>query len=191
MLRLRTPTPATWLPAVLDDLDAFLQDHAANERKASASAMTLAVQYPERRALVGAMVELAREEMEHFVRVYAVLVARGQTLAPDWPDPYMGALMRHLRKGNVTHYLVDRLLVFGIVEARSCERFTLLAANLPDAGLRALYDNLLLAEARHHALFVRLAHDIMPAKTVGRRLDELLEAEAHIVASLPARAAVH
>jgi tRNA-(ms[2]io[6]A)-hydroxylase len=137
------------------------------------------------------MVALAREELEHFARVYDVLVARGQTLAPDWPDPYMGALLRHLRKGHVTHYLVDRLLAFGIVEARSCERFALLLPALTDAGLRALYEDLLRAEARHHALFVRLAHDVAPAAQVKRRLDELLDAEAQIVASLPARAAVH
>jgi tRNA-(ms[2]io[6]A)-hydroxylase len=191
MLRLRIATPATWLPAVLGDLDAFLQDHAANERKASASAMTLAVQYPERRSLVDAMVALAQEELEHFVRVYGVLTARGSGLAPDWPDPYMGALRRHMRKGNVVEYLIDRLLVFGIVEARSCERFTLLAEAVPDAALRAMYEDLTRAEARHHSLFVRLAHDVVPARLVAPRLDALLAAEAEIVAALPPRAAVH
>ena len=39
MLRLRTETGAEWLRTVLADLDGFLQDHGANERKASASAI--------------------------------------------------------------------------------------------------------------------------------------------------------
>jgi tRNA 2-(methylsulfanyl)-N6-isopentenyladenosine37 hydroxylase len=191
MLRLRIPTPADWLPTVLGDLDAFFQDHAANERKASASAMTLAVQHPERRTLVSAMVELAHEEMEHFVRLYAVLTARGQTLAPDWPDPYMSGLIREVRKGNVREFLLDRLLTFGIVEARSCERFTILAEAMPDPALRAMYADLMRCEARHHALFVRLAHDVVPAPAVAARLDELLAVEADIVATLPPRPAIH
>ncbi|MEO8604834.1 MAG: tRNA-(ms[2]io[6]A)-hydroxylase [bacterium] len=191
MLRLRTPTSHAWLAAVLGDLNAFIKDHAANERKASASAVQLAVQYPDRRPLVAAMVELAREEMEHFVRVYGVLVARDQTLAPDGPDPYMSALRQMIRKGNVMEYLLDRLLVFGIVEARSCERFTLLAEAVPDPELRELYADLMRAEARHHSLFVRLAHDLVSTQAVAARLNQLLDAEAIIVDALPPRSAVH
>ena len=81
MLRLRCSTSEAWIEAVIADLDTFLQDHAANERKVSASAMTLAVHYPHRRPLVDAMVRLAREELEHFARVYDLLIARGRSRA--------------------------------------------------------------------------------------------------------------
>lgn len=191
MLRLRTPTPAAWLPTVLGDFDAFLQDHAANERKASASAILLAVHHPERRALVDAMVALAQEELQHFARVYALLSERHLTLGIDAPDPYMGALTRLMRKGHAQHFLLDRLLVFGLVEARGCERFELLAGALPDPALRAAYAELTRAEARHHALFVRLAHDVAARPAVAARLDALLDAEAHLIETLPVRAAVH
>ncbi|MDX2169680.1 MAG: tRNA-(ms[2]io[6]A)-hydroxylase [Deltaproteobacteria bacterium] len=191
MLRLRTETGAEWLRTVLADLDGFLQDHGANERKASASAVLLAVHYPERRALVDAMVELAREELEHFAQVYAVLARRGLTLGIDSPDPYMGALTRLMRKGHALHFLLDRLLVFGIVEARGCERFGILAEALPDAELRAFYAELTRSEARHHGLFVRLAYSIAPRAEVNARLDALLDAEQVIIAELPVRAAVH
>jgi len=191
MFRLRTHTSAAWLAAVLGDFDAFLQDHAANERKASASAMTLAVHYPERRALVDAMVELAGEELEHFGQVYALLVGRGLTLGVDTADPYMSGLTRLMRKRHMEHFLLDRLLVFGIVEARGCERFETLAPALSDPTLRAFYAGLTRAEARHHGLFVRLAHATAPRTVVAARLDALLDAEAAIVAALPARAAVH
>src|SRR6185295_20096455 len=106
MLRLRNTTPDAWIDAVVGDLDGFLKDHAANERKVSASAMTLAVQYPDRRPLVDAMVGLAREELEHFSRVYAVLIARGQTLGADAPDPYMRAVRRLMRKRDIEEYLL-------------------------------------------------------------------------------------
>jgi tRNA-(ms[2]io[6]A)-hydroxylase len=191
MLRLRNRTPGAWADAVAADLDGFLKDHAANERKVSSSAMTLAVHYPERRPLVDAMVGLAREELEHFDRVYALLTARGQTLGQDAPDPYMRAVRRLLRKRDVEEYLVDRLIVFGVVEARACERFALLADTLPDPGLRDFYRALARAEARHHGLFLRLAHRYAPCRAVTSRLAEVLDAEAEIVAGLPLRAALH
>lgn len=191
MLRLRSDTSPAWVDAVCADLDAFLQDHAANERKVSHSALTLAVQHPTRRPLVDAMIELAREELDHFARVYEHLVARGRTLAQDAPDPYMGALRRLVRTAEVETYLVDRLITFAVVEARACERFALLAAALPDTALRAFYAELTRAEARHHALFLRLAQQYAPREAVALRLDEVLDAEAAIVAALPVRPALH
>lgn len=191
MLRLRTETSTDWLAAVRADVDAFLQDHAANERKVSGSALQLAVQHPERAALVDAMVALAREELDHFAQVYALLRRRGRGLAQDAPDPYMGALHRIIRKAEVRTFLLDRLLVFAVVEARACERFGRLAEGLAEAELRAFYAELTRAEARHHALFVRLAHEVGTRAEVASRLAEVLDAEAAIVTALPARPALH
>jgi len=191
MLRLRSTTSDVWVDAVVGDLDGFLKDHAANERKVSASAMTLAVQYPERRPLVDAMVALARKELAHFARVYALLIARGQTLGQDAPDRYMRAMRRLIRKRDVEEYLLDRLIVFGVVEARACERFAVLGKALPEAALREFYRRLARAEARHHGLFLRLAHRYAACRIVKTRLDTVLDAEAKIVAALPIRAALH
>jgi len=191
MLRLRCSTSEAWIEAVIADLDTFLQDHAANERKVSASAMTLAVHYPLRRPLVDAMVRLAREELEHFARVYDLLIARGQTLGLDAPDPYMRAMRRLMRKRDIEEYLLDRLVVFGVVEARACERFTLLGRALPDPSLRDFYRALARAEARHHGQFLRLAHHYAACRAVSARLGTVLEAEAEIIAALPVRAALH
>lgn len=191
MLRLRVDTPEAWVEAVLANLDAFLKDHAANERKASVTAMTMAVHYYDRPPLVGAMVELAREELEHFKRVYDLLVARGQTLGQDAADPYMSALHRLLRKRDVEEYLIDRLIVNGVVEARGCERFTLLARALSEPALRDFYRALSRGEARHHGQFLRLAHRYGRCREVKARLAAVLDAEGEIVAGLPVRAALH
>ncbi len=188
-MKLRLSTPPEWIDAVLADFDAFLLDHASCERKASASALAFTTQFPDRPRLVEAMIELAREELEHFQQVVRLMAARGLALAPDRKDHYVRRLRGETRQGPDA-FLLDRLLVSGIVEARSCERFALLAGAL-EGELRDFYRELAGAEARHHALFVRLASDAFDPALVSDRLDELLEAEVRIVAELPLRAAVH
>jgi tRNA-(ms[2]io[6]A)-hydroxylase len=61
MLGLRWQTPRAWVDAVLADFVAFLQDHAANERKVSQSALVLATHYPNRADLVDLALEIAVE----------------------------------------------------------------------------------------------------------------------------------
>lgn len=191
VLQLRCNTAPTWVQAVLCDLDSFLQDHAANERKAVASAMRLAVHHHDSTILVDAMVELAREELEHFQMVYAILRERGVGLGQDAPDPYMTRLHRAMRKEVKSEFLLDRLVVFSIVEARGCERFGILADALEPGKLRDLYSDLTRAEARHRGLFVRLARQLFDATAVSQRIEALVDVEASIVASLPHRAALH
>lgn len=191
MLQLRYTTDSGWMAAVNADLDQFLQDHAANERKVSQAAMTLVAQHPKHQLLVESLTEVSLEELEHFRAVVQLLRARGQDLGYDMPDPYMGSLQKLLRRSDVKGYLLDRLLVFGIVEARGCERFAMVAAGADDAAIRAFYLDLARSEARHHALYHRLAKEYFPSDVVQARLDELLDAEAAIVRQLPHRAALH
>lgn len=191
MLHLRRATSPDWVVAVLSDFDAFLRDHAANERKAAASAMRLLVHHHDCDPLVDAMVELAEEEMEHFRRVLALLRARGSALGQDAPDPYMTHLHAAMQKRVKSEFLLDRLLVSSIVEARGCERFGILADALAPGGLADFYRELAHVEARHRGVFVRLANQLFAADRVAARVDELLDAEARIVAGLPLRPALH
>src|SRR5690606_8607704 len=97
MLSLRTETTSAWTDVVMADFDAFLLDHAACERKASATGMAFVVRYPDREEMLDPLIAFAREELEHFHRVFGVLRARGLRLVPDEPDPYvtqLGALVR-------------------------------------------------------------------------------------------------
>ncbi|RME51247.1 MAG: tRNA-(ms[2]io[6]A)-hydroxylase [Deltaproteobacteria bacterium] len=190
MIHLKHPTAPAWVEAVLDDFDAFLLDHAACERKASATAMSFVAHYPDRPELVDGMITLAREELEHFHEVYRRIAARGLVLPPDTRDPYIRALLALVRRDSEV-YLLDRLLVFGLVEARGCERFALLAEALEPGELQTFYADLSRSEARHRALFLRLARCYYDEEVVGTRAEALSEAEAHIVAELPLRPAVH
>jgi tRNA 2-(methylsulfanyl)-N6-isopentenyladenosine37 hydroxylase len=189
-VQLKVPTSPLWIEAVLKDFDSFLLDHAACERKASATAMTLLLHYPDRRELVSAMIELAQEELSHFAQVHERIAERGLVLSPDVKDHYVHRLTREFRQGSEPYFL-DRLLVSGIVEARGCERFGLVAEALPAGALKDFYGTLAAAEARHRGLFLRLARVYFDEATIGQRLDQLLEIEAGILSELPLRAAVH
>lgn len=191
MLDLRTPTSSAWLAHVLAHFDEFLVDHAACERKASATGLSFVVRYPDKPALLEPMIEFAREELEHFHLVFLALHARGLQLGADYKDEYVGELRAWARKGG-NEGLVDSLLVAGVVEARGCERLKLIADALPtDDPLQPLYMDLARAESRHHALFFRLARQFAPEPEVRERAGLLLDLEAEIVARLPLLARVH
>lgn len=190
MLRLRTATDPAWIDVVLRDFDAFLVDHAACERKASATALKLVSHYSDRTLLVRELILFAQEELDHFRRVMEVILDRGLATRPDEKDPYVGALLQLVERGP-ERYFLDRLLVLGIVEARGCERFGIVADALEQGPLKDLYADITRSEARHHGLFVRLAKEYFPTERVRDRLDELLDAEATIVKTLPLRPAVH
>jgi tRNA-(ms[2]io[6]A)-hydroxylase len=191
MLDLRVSTPKEWLDVVFADFDAFLIDHACCERKASATGMSFVVRYPDKQLLILPMIEFAREELEHFHRVVLALDARGLVLADDYKDEYVNELRKMMRRSS-TDGLVDGLLVAGVIEARSCERLKLVADALPaDDSLKEMYVDLARAEARHHALFFRLARKFADPAVVRARADELLDFEAELTQRLPFRAAVH
>lgn len=192
MLALRRPTPDTWLDCVFSDFDAFLLDHAACERKASATGMSFVVRYPDRPALIEPMIEFAKEELEHFHLVYRVIHQRGLQLVDDYKDPYVNALRGQCRSSPEL-LLLDRLLVAGVVEARGCERLAMLATALEtrDPELAPLYLDLARAESRHHGLFFRLARQIFAERDVSERAGELLDYEAALVDTLPHLPRVH
>lgn len=187
---LRRPTPDEWVSCVTSRFDEFLQDHAANERKASAVAMSLVAHYPDRQALVTAMVDLALEELNHFRQVLRLMQSRNVMLGADEKDPYVNQLRSKARRGP-DEYLMDRLLCAAVIEARGEERFTLLAEQLAEPGLRDFYARLARSEKGHHKAFVRLAHEYFDTGDVSARLDDWLDMEAEIVAALPVRPRVH
>jgi tRNA-(ms[2]io[6]A)-hydroxylase len=189
------------------DLDAVLVDHAHCEMKAASNALSLATRHPGDAELARALTDLAREEIDHFQRVLALLVERHVVLGPPPVDAYAAELRQAARElprprdGAGDPTLVDRLLVGALIEARSCERFKLLADATASAPGRqaehALWSELLAAEARHYRTFVDLAARAAEGDRprVEARLEALALAEAKIVAKLAqgdaSRATIH
>jgi tRNA-(ms[2]io[6]A)-hydroxylase len=189
MLCLKVPTDAAWAASALRDADAVLVDHAHCELKAASNALSLVARHPGDPELAKALTDLAREEIEHFQRVIAALAARGVPVGPPAVDAYAAALRRavHALPRSSLGPLVDRLLVGALIEARSCERFQLLAdAGDAESDLRLLWRELLASEARHYRTFVDLAVHAAGGDraSVVRRLDAVAEAEGAIVAAL-------
>lgn len=190
MIELKFKTPAAWADGIVNAMDVFLPDHAAAEKKASSMAMTMVAHYPDKPELVTAMIDLALEELSHFRSVVKIMQGRGVSLLPDEKDPYVNALRREARQASDL-YLMDRLLIAGIVEARGAERFGMIASALPEGELRRFYDAITRSEQGHEELFLQLAERYFDPGTVSQRLEELLEAEAAIVRNLPIRLALH
>ncbi len=190
MIDLRVPTSLAWLQAVLRDFDPFLLDHAACERKASATGLAFVAKYPDRTELIEPMIAFAREELEHFHQVYKLIEARGLRLKLDERDPYVRPLLALLR-GPSEERLLDRLLLAGIVEARGCERFGLVAQGLEPGPLKEFYLDITRSEARHQGLFLRMAKRFFEDSVIQPRLEELLDHEAELIKQLPIRSALH
>ena len=188
--RLAVATGDRWLAAVLADFPSFLQDHAACERKASGMALSLAAHYPDRPAVIGAMADLAVEELGHYRDVVALLMARDIRPVPDTKDPYVNALNAIVRGGR-DNYLLDRLLVASVIECRGQERFSMIANALTDAPLARFYRRIAASEDRHWQLFLDLARRECPGADIDRRRAEIVAREAEIVRTLTPRAALH
>jgi tRNA 2-(methylsulfanyl)-N6-isopentenyladenosine37 hydroxylase len=182
MLSLQSVTSARWLQQVEQHLDEILLDHAHCERKAAGTAMNLMFAYVENLDLCREMTEIVNEELEHFHLVVALLERRGIRFRRLKPGSY-GRRLHELVRKNEPQKAVDRLLVAGLIEARSCERFDLLRKQVPDRELSEFYGSLFESEARHHSTYVRLAKMYAPDADVHARLKELAEEEAQIIAA--------
>ena len=115
----------------------------------------------------------------------------GDRLAQDKPHAYIGRLRRAARHPDVDEYLLNRLLVFGLIEARACERLSLLVQAFEEPQLKQFYAQLERSEARHYRLYLELARRTFAEDRIQARLDEFLDIEAKLVKELPLRPALH
>jgi tRNA-(ms[2]io[6]A)-hydroxylase len=187
---LASTTDTAWTRCAIAGLDELLVDHAHCEKKAAGTALNLIFRYPRHAQLQDPLSRLAREELVHFEQVLALLRARGVAFAAQKPAPYAGRLRAQTRGADPAR-LVDTLLCSALIEARSCERFALLAAAAPDAALRSFYVSLHAAEARHERVYLALAEAFAPRAELLARHRELARCEAEILAETPLAPRMH
>ena len=198
-LGLRRATPAAWAARACADLPALLDDHAHLERKAASNALALLNRWPmrvrgtpeARRDWVRALSSIATDETRHLGQVLTELERVGGTFSAGHANAYAASLRTLVRVGDGRHELLDRLLVSGLIEARSCERFRLLAVGATLPRLRRFYDVLARSEAGHHQAFTRLARHVAGTPEVEARAQVLQVAEAEIIRQMPAGPTLH
>jgi len=193
MLRLKLATDPRWAELVASNLEEVLTDHAYCEQKAASTAISLIVKYPELTDLVRELVNLVREEMEHFQRVHEFIVNRGYKLGRERKDHYVNELAKFVHKGgNNEMLLVDRLLFSAMIEARSCERFRVLSENLEDQELAEFYRELMASEAGHYTFFIGMARKYAGLKIdVEQRWEEWLSFEGELISSYGKSQLIH
>lgn len=192
---LASRTPAAWAEHALAAPLELLSDHAHLERKAASNALELVTRWPGSGSpprWVEVLAAIARDETVHLEAVAARLVARGGGLARVHRNAYASGLRALVRHGQGQFELLDRLLVAALIEARSCERFELLAdCPAADAELAGFYRSLMASERGHHRAFLELAELLVPPAAVAARWQELAAAEAQLLAAEPPGPRMH
>ena len=192
MLGLQLPTDPRWVNIVEKNIEEILTDHAYCEQKAATNAITMIVKFPEYTELVSALLEIAKEELEHFEMVHNHLKSRGFVLGKERKDEYVGDLMKYIQTGgNKTQQLVDKLLFSAMIEARSCERFRLLSEEINDKELRSFYHELMVSEATHYTTFLSFARQIGGKEAVDKKWQDFLIEEAKIIAKYGKKETMH
>jgi tRNA-(ms[2]io[6]A)-hydroxylase len=177
---LLAPTPDTWAQAAAGRWRELLNDHAQCEKKAASTALALMFTYPEDRRLGIVLSRLAREELRHFEQVQRLMAVLGVPFERQRPGRYAAGLRAQLRTADPGRKL-DLLLTGALIEARSCERFRLLAPRLPQPAA-GFYQQLAQAESRHFEQYLVLAREVA-APDMERRLRVLAECEARLATS--------
>ncbi|MDB4922725.1 tRNA-(ms[2]io[6]A)-hydroxylase [Mucilaginibacter sp.] len=193
ILKLQLPTDPLWVKNVVEsNIEELLTDHAFCEQKAASNGITLIVQNPNLSDLVQEMTMLVQEEMDHFKRVHDIILQRGFVLGRERKDNYVNELRKFIIiGGGRTVQLIDRLLFSAMIEARSCERFKVLSENINDEQLSAFYHELMISEATHYAMFIRLAKKYADGIDVEKRWTEFLAYEAKVVKNYGKSEAIH
>ncbi len=188
MLGLKLPTDPRWVNMAEMDLEEILTDHAYCEQKAATSCISIIQQYPEKTEMIHKLAPIVTEEWGHFRMVLTELSKRGLKLGKQRKDEYVNALLQFQKKdGSREDRLLEKLLVCGLIEARSCERFRLLSLNISDNKLRDFYHKFMVSEAGHYVLFLDLARHYFGEEKVNKRWQEYLIQEAEIMQHLTLR----
>lgn len=188
ILGLQLPTDPRWVDLASISLEDILTDHAWCEQKAATSCISLIQRYPSKTKLVTDLAPIVSEEWGHFRLVLAELEKRNLRLGPQRKDQYVNQLMEFERKGGSEEArLLDRLLIFALIEARSCERFKRLSQGLEDPYLRQFYRRFMESEAGHYHLFIELAETYVDKAQVRKRWTQWLEYEAKLMTTLQVR----
>lgn len=192
MLHLKLETDPRWATIAEENIEEILTDHAWCEQKACTNAITIITHNSQYEDLVTDLLELAKEELEHFQMVHEIIKKRGYTLGRERKDHYVNQLYKFMNTGgNRLQSMVDRLLFSAMIEARSCERFKLLSNRIKDKELSKFYYDLMVSEAGHYTTFITYARKYGKDIDVDKRWQELITFEGELIKSYGTSETIH
>ncbi|MBN3573342.1 tRNA isopentenyl-2-thiomethyl-A-37 hydroxylase MiaE [Vibrio neptunius] len=130
--------------------------------------------------LIDKMVLLIKEELHHFYQVLEIMENRGIDYEPVQASRYAKGLLSQMAT-HEPQTLIDKLIIGAYIEARSCERFAMLAPHMDD-DLAKFYTSLLRSEARHYQDYLSLAEDIA-GEDISQRVAFFGQLEADLIIS--------
>ncbi|MBC8150865.1 MAG: tRNA-(ms[2]io[6]A)-hydroxylase [Bacteroidetes bacterium] len=183
LLGLRLATDDKWAKLCENNINSILNDHAWCEQKAASNAISVITKFPMHTDLVEALTKIAIEELEHFDLVLEKMKERGVKLQYECKDNYVGELYKYMLSegGSKENQLVSRMLFSAMIEARSCERFRLLAEKLTDPDLVKFYRELMISEAHHYTTFLKFARKYGGDIDVDSRWQKFLDFEGEVI----------
>ena len=188
ILGLKLATDPRWVDLASISLQEILADHAFCEQKAATQCITLIQRYADKPDIVNALSPIVTEEWGHFRMVWAEMKKRGFELGKQRKNEYVNLLMaREPKSPTVDEKLLHKLLIFAMIEARSCERFRLLAENLEEEYLRGFYHKFMVSEAGHYRMFIDLAEQYYPVARVREAWAQWLKIEEEVLQELAPR----
>ncbi len=192
MLGLIYETPTEWADQALAKPADLMLDHLFCERKAAAMALhTLRVQGKRFPKLKQLMQDLAAEEFEHAELCEKFLKEMRVNPAAQQGRTLYAQGLRKLWHVQGRDNFLDMLLVCSLIEARSAERFKLLADCAKASAFGNFYSDLYASEVNHYNLFVELGVEFFGEELTQRRLNEMRVAEAALIKSLPVGPRIH
>ncbi|MEF1291376.1 tRNA isopentenyl-2-thiomethyl-A-37 hydroxylase MiaE [Vibrio sp. M260118] len=130
--------------------------------------------------LIDKMVLLIKEELHHFYQVLEIMDNRSIAYEPVQASRYAKGLISNMAT-HEPQTLIDKLIIGAYIEARSCERFAMLAPNM-DEDIGKFYISLLRSEARHYQDYLTLAEEIA-GEDITERIDYFGKLEAELISS--------
>lgn len=172
-------TPDSWCEAAMNNLEILMIDHKNCEYKAANNALHLMAKYPDREALCMPLSRLAREELSHYEQVLRLMKKMKIQNRPLSAGRYAARLRDHV-SGSQDAQLLDFLVLSAFIEARSCERFSALIPYVP-ALLSDYYQRLIISEARHFTLYLKLCETYFSTQLINQRIQYYRPIEADLI----------
>lgn len=192
MLGLHYRTPQAWAQQALAQPEHLLLDHYFCELKAAAMARrTLKLYGSKHPVLKKLMTELAAEEMTHADQCQALMRQYPRVEPARGGSPYAQGLRKLVHAQGGSGGFLDMLLVCSLIEARSAERFRILADTARGSELGNFYADLYASEVNHYNLFVNLGVDFCGEAATLARLEALRAGEADLIRDLPGGPRMH